>query len=125
MTAPKRFDVDTGLTSPSRYLASLGCDIRTPAEVADGARLHQVPGLAFAPEATHTQVPDVERHAHEDDVGHFVILACTRHDHHQGHRAIAGHRFPAGWVCFAQFHSPNYGFDAFHYGPPLRKETPR
>jgi hypothetical protein len=124
VSAPKRFDVATGLTSPSRYLASLGCDIRMPAMAADGRRPDAPGARSGAPEATHAQVPDVERHAREDDAGHFVILACTKHDHHQGHQLIA-RSFPAGWVCFAQFHSPYYGFDAFHYGPPLPKETPR
>lgn len=113
--------IDPTLASVTRYLATLGCDVRTPSMASDGARMHRVPGLTAAPEAGHGGVPDVERHATEATDGHFVVIACDKHDDHHGHRTIA-QILPKGWVCFAQFAS-EAGFSAFHYGPPLPKET--
>jgi hypothetical protein len=47
---------------------------------------------------------------------HFVILACSEHEGHNGHELLL-RVLPPHWVCFHQAFSPEYGFEAFHYGP--------
>lgn len=81
--------------SPEDYAATLRMTDEDPARVvdSDGAELWKI----------------------TDD--HYLVIACSRHDEHTGHRVLA-RLFPEGWACFAQATNPE-GFDVFHYGPEL------
>lgn len=48
---------------------------------------------------------------------HYVIIACIEHDGHEGHAYLL-QLFPEDWECFHQAVSGEYGYEAFHYGPP-------
>jgi hypothetical protein len=115
-------EVSPAHRSASTYLRTLRADPRTPVRQHDGGWLYRIAPTDDVPEATGPYVPAVERDPGAD-VGHFVVIACTAHDDHEGHRDLVRALIPAGWVCFAQFHSPAGGWDAHHYGPPYPEET--
>lgn len=52
-------------------------------------------------------------HVGED---HFVMIACTKHDTHNGH-ALLRRVLPPHWDVFFRAANPDQGYEVFHYGP--------
>lgn len=83
---------DTAL-SPEEYVSSVALtDEAVEVYATDGAALYRV----------------------GDD--HFVILTCSEHEDHEGHRMLQ-RVLPRTWECFYQAINVEDGFEAFHYGP--------